>query len=113
MYDDIFQHIHISTFTCIDSYFMGILTEMLTRNEKLLTKIINLKIFKFIFYISIPMQLLLLASGGLFMTQLGQPSLTYTFYSTIIKKLWSIFNALLIIGCLQPSKFKKLDLISI
>lgn len=83
---------------------MGIFAEMITNNEKVKKKIVDSKIFKILFYISIPMLLLIIASGGLWINELGKASLIYALYSAVVKKLWGFFNAVLIIGCTEPSE---------
>lgn len=107
MFDQIFQKIHISTFIGVDCYFTGVLAEMLTRNKTVREVISKTIAFKILFYISIPLQIALIASGAYFMSELGTPSLTYAIYAAIVKKIWAFSVAILIIGCMQSSECEK------
>lgn len=107
MFDKIFQNIHISTFIGVDCYFTGVLAEMITSNKKVREVISKSIAFKILFYISIPLQILLIASGAFFMSELGKPSLTYAIYAAIVKKFWAVTVASLIIGCMQTSECEK------
>jgi hypothetical protein len=96
--DDVnYTHIHISPFTSLDSYLMGIFGAFIYKNYKIhKSKIFNV-IFKFIY----PIGIFLIASGFIFGDRIENNSIKFAIYSTILRKLWAILILILIIGNLK------------